>query len=317
MRVNEGRRRVAVCVCTFRRPAVLAELLARMGRVLERLPDHVEATLVVVDDDPDGSARTVVEEGSAPFDGRVAYVIVGSRNISTARNRALDEGSERADLLAIIDDDCLPNDDWLAELVRVQERFDADLVSGRCRDVAPDGAPSWYVEEPWLAEAPPVDEGAPLPHGPLKNSLVLAAAVRAHDLRFDEAFGVSGGEDALFMHQAAARGLDHRHAPGAVVDEVVPLERATLRYQLRRALWYGNADARTALAAGARPRWRIAVTSAKRLLGGVTHVLRRVLARRPTEWRWALATSLTGVGGLLGVVGVRVLHASVNRVRSR
>lgn len=320
MRANDDPLRVAICVCTYRRPKVLEALLHRLEVVTARAEGLADVTFVVVDDDPAGSARDVVDALRARVAHPIVDVVSGSGNISTARNRSLDEGMPRADFLAITDDDCMPHDDWLAELVRVQRRFDADIVSGRCIDIAPPGSPRWYVDEPWLAPTPAQEEGERLDIGPLKNSFLRVAALAEHGLRFDEGFGLSGGEDALFMREAGQRGLDHRHAPGAVVDEDVPIERVTVRYQFRRALWYGNSEARTSIAGRAQARHRIALSSLKRIALGPAHAAARLADRQSPQWRWAAAISLTGVGRLIGAAGVTLLHSTINhprRVRDR
>ena len=52
--------RITIAITTFRRPAQLATLLATVNDRVAELPGHIEARLVVVDNDPDASARPVV-----------------------------------------------------------------------------------------------------------------------------------------------------------------------------------------------------------------------------------------------------------------
>lgn len=306
---------VAVCICTFRRPLVLDALLARLGDVVGEVGGLAEVSLVVVDDSPDAEARDVVGRHGDTFDGRVTYVVTAARNISVARNEAMDRGTAIADFVAFIDDDCLPDPRWLRELVSVQRRFGSDIVTGHCRDIAAPGAPSWFLDEPWIAEADPGVDGTPLEIGPLKNSLFSSSALRDSGIRFDEEFGRSGGEDALFFLRANAAGLTHVHAAAAVVEETGPLERITEWYQFRRALWYGNTEARTVLAAGRQGRARLAASSAKRILSGPMRALSRAVRGEPPQWRWSTAIALTGVGRLLGTMDVRLLHSTINRRR--
>ena len=314
---GDARHWVAICVCTHRRPEVLEQLLDRLVAVARDAEKLARTAVVVVDDDADASARAVADAHRDDFEGGVVYVVTGSGNISTARNRALDEGMAAGDWLALTDDDCLPREDWLRQLLIVQERFDADIVTGYCLDLPPDGAPRWYVEEPWLDPPTVHPDGARIDVGWVKNTLLRSDAVREHGLRFDEAFGQTGGEDAAFFHDIAALGLHHRHAAAAIVEETVPLHRTKLRYQLLRALWYGNSEANTTLRAGRSRRLRLAASSAKRMLGGFAHVIGRLRARQPSQWRWGVAIVLTGLGRLSRVFGIRLRHSTVNAFADR
>ena len=72
----------------------------------------------MVDNDPEKSARAVVEQWSTRADRvvRVRYVCEPDPGISAARNRAVDE-SEDQSILAFIDDGERPIDGWLDALL--------------------------------------------------------------------------------------------------------------------------------------------------------------------------------------------------------
>ncbi len=299
--------RLAVCVCTYRRPAVLDRLLAALVDIVRDVEPLAEVSLVVVDDDAEASAESTVAARRADFSD-VVYVVTGSGNISTARNRALDEGAAIAEFLAVVDDDCVPHGDWLRQLLVVQQRYDADVVSGACVDVPPDGAPGWFVSQPFATSTPDAVEGAPLEVGALKNSLFAAAALSRAGVRFDDAYGRTGGEDSMFFYTAAARGLRHVYAPAAIVEERVPLERTTFRYQFRRAIWYGNTEATTSIASGRHRRARVAFSSVKRLVSAVVAPFGRLARREPPNWRHSVCTAATGWGRLIGAFGLRLHH---------
>lgn len=299
---------VAICVCTYRRPEVLAELLAALTSVVDEARELAAVSLVVVDDDPSGSAETTVLACRETFGDAVVYAVTGSGNISTARNRALDEGSKLAELVAFTDDDCIPHPDWLRQLLLVRRATGAEIVSGACVDVAPPGAPRWFVEQDFTTTTPPAAEGSSLEVGALKNSLFEAEALRRHGVRFDTAYGRTGGEDSMFFYTSAARGLRHVFAPRAVVEERVPLERTTYRYQFRRAVWYGNTEATTSIAAGRHGRARVAASSIRRAVVALLSPVGRLVQRQPPNWRHALCVSASGWGRLAGALGVRLRH---------
>jgi succinoglycan biosynthesis protein ExoM len=299
---------VCVCVCTYRRPAALDRLLTRLGEVATAAGDDVRLAAVVVDDDPDLSARATVEGRADDLPGGVSYVTSGAGNIATARNLALTNGCERGRWLALTDDDCEPDVAWVRELVAVQARTGADCVTGACVDVPPPGAPHWLVDEPFLDALGQGEDGGRVTIGPLKNTLLSAEAVEAHGLRFDEAYGHAGGEDVMFFRSIERAGLDHRHAAHAIVREQVPPERTTLRYQLGRRFWYGNTEAVTSVASGRAGRAHMAGAGAKMAALGLARPLTRLARGRRPQVRYATSELLRGIGRVLGAAGLRVRH---------
>jgi hypothetical protein len=299
---------VCVCVCTFKRPDALARLLDRLVVVGAQAGDDVRLAAVVVDDDPHLSGRATVVGRAELLAGGVEYVTSGAGNISTARNLALAHGCARGRWLALTDDDCEPDDAWVRELLAVQARTGADCVTGACVDVPPVGAPRWLVDEPFLDGLGQGEDGGRVAIGPLKNTLLSSAAIEAHGLRFDEAYGHAGGEDVMFFRSVERAGLDHRHAAHAIVREQVPVERSTLPYQLGRRFWYGNTEAVTSVASGRAGRVHMAGAGIKMAaLGLVRPVARLARGRRP-QVRFAASEVLRGVGRVLGAAGVRVRH---------
>ncbi len=136
--VIESARLVTVAMLTYRRldqlpdviPAVLAQLdeLVAAGGLADR------AELLVVDNDPAASARSVVETVGQ---GRpeVRYVCEPEPGIAAGRNRALDE-TETSDAVVFIDDDERPGTGWLVHLVRTWRDSGAGAVSGPVRSTS-------------------------------------------------------------------------------------------------------------------------------------------------------------------------------------
>ena len=122
---------VTVCMATFQRNERLRAVLGDLARQ-ERLPNQV----VVVDNDPAGAARPVLEEFRAsgvPF--RVDYDVQPVPNISITRNRTVELAS--SEWIAFIDDDERAPPQWLHELLSAAERYEADGVLG---PVEPEGS---------------------------------------------------------------------------------------------------------------------------------------------------------------------------------
>ena len=302
------RDRVAVCICTCRRPERLTELLERLRTVADDAVALATIGVVVVDDDPARSAAGIAATFDGFFEHGLEYRSTASGNISVARNAAIDAGAELADWLVMIDDDCLPDTDWVRQLLLTKNKTAADCVSGRCLDEALPGAPAWLTDEHFLSGFSAPIDGQEIPIGPLKNTMISADFLRNHDIRFDLAFGTVGGEDVMFFHSCHRAGVTQVYSDGAVVREPVPLERSTLKYQLERRLWYGNTEAVTSIASGRASRVRMAASGGKLVVTTVQPLAAALLGRRRPAWRYALAQLLQGTGRLIGSAGLRIRH---------
>jgi succinoglycan biosynthesis protein ExoM len=130
---------VAVTVPTFHRPAQLARLLAVVGAQAASTPG-IRTTIIVVDNDPAGSAA-----GAAHAAGAL-HVIEPARGLAAVRNAALDAATAAgADALVFIDDDEIPDDGWLAALVAPWAAGRADAVSGEVHSVFEEGVDPWII----------------------------------------------------------------------------------------------------------------------------------------------------------------------------
>lgn len=302
--------RVTIAVPTFHRPAELATLLpmllAHAEHAAELEGGPFRADILVVDNDPGGSGQAAVEKIGDP---RIRSVVEAHPGISAVRNRALDE-TAGSRLLAFIDDDEHPHDGWLETLLTTwitAERPAA--VSGRV--VAGFAGPL----DPWL-EAGSFFVRRSMPTG---TSIDVAAAgnllldldqVRAASIRFADDLGLSGGEDTLFSRQLHAAGGRMVWCDESVITDLVPLERMTRPWVLKRAWSHGNSASimRVRLAGGRVAAFgarvsgivggvvRIVGGSLRWLFGKVTRSLRHQARGARAVWR--------GGGMVTGAAGV-------------
>jgi glycosyltransferase involved in cell wall biosynthesis len=132
---------ITVCICSYRRPELLARLLAALA--VQRADGLFTFCCAVVDNDASGSARAVVERLQPTFPVPIRYAVEPARNFALARNRALSLVSGK--FLAFIDDDEVPREDWLMQLWRTLHQFRADAVLGPVRPYFESRPPSWVV----------------------------------------------------------------------------------------------------------------------------------------------------------------------------
>ena len=222
---------IAVCVCTYRRPDMLADLLDAVHA--QALAGGHSLEIVVVDNDGSGSAGAPVKAFRTRATCRVRYVVEPARNISVARNTALAHTS--APLLALIDDDGRPADLSLSALLGTLKASGADGVLGPVAPAYPQGAPAWLrsidstqrrrLRTGQVVEARDARTG----------NVLLRRATLGEPPWFRHEFGRTGGEDSDFFCRQFARGGRYVWCDEAVVTEVVPPERWTVSYHVRRA----------------------------------------------------------------------------------
>ncbi|NJC04503.1 succinoglycan biosynthesis protein ExoM [Sphingomonas kaistensis] len=310
-RVSAGGERVkiAVAVCTFKRNDLLARLLTSLEAAARQVADQAEVGVALVDDTPEGQARPVAEAFADRFGLGLAYAISGKKNISLARNLALETAIGMADWTAMTDDDCEVPSHWLEAMLAAQQSTGAQAVTGRMVRRVPEGSPKWIVDEPFLELG--VDEwpdGAELTSAATFNTMISNEWLKRHsDVRFDPHFGVIGGEDMVFFRAAHAAGLTIRYAKQGFVYENEPADRATLAYQLYAYFWHGNSAALSSMQSGVS-RGRMTVHAGASLARAFLRPVKRLASGQKPQLRFTLAQILHATGKGLGTFGLRVEH---------
>ena len=132
---------VAICAATLRRPKGLAALLKSLRA--QEVPEGVQIRTVIVDNDPAGSARTLVEEAAADWPHEdLRYRIEERRGIPFARTCGV-RTARQFEWAAFIDDDEVAEPGWIRHMLEAARTYNADVVTGAVLpsyDVAP---PDW------------------------------------------------------------------------------------------------------------------------------------------------------------------------------
>ncbi|MDK1328471.1 glycosyltransferase [Arthrobacter sp. zg-Y1143] len=292
-----------IAVLTYKRPEDLAVALPRLLAQARSAP--VPAQVLVVDNDPDGGARATV---AAAGDSHLVYVHEPRPGIAAARNRALREAYAVADLLAFIDDDEVPSEQWLDRLSALQKESGATAVVGPVLseyEVQPD---EWITAGDFFRRRR-LATGSVLSVAATNNLLLDLNRIRSLGLEFDERFGLSGGSDTLFSRQLVRAGGKMLWCDEAAVVDRVPASRLTRRWVLLRAFRSGNCHSRVALAtsptAGARAAARIRLLGpgTVRCAGGGARWLLGALLRSPAHNAKGLRTAARGAGMVTGAFG--------------
>lgn len=239
--------RVAVVIPTLRRPESLTRAL-RSVFSQTGLAEHA-AEIVVVDNDPAGTAAAPVDLLRADSPLPLTYVTAPKPGVATARNAGL--AATDAPLIAFLDDDQEAEPGWLAALLSAQAATGADVVFGPIRGVA-EGAPDWaraHLDAFFGREGPDEDRLIDKPWG-CGNALLVRATALPGPTPFDVAADQLGGEDDALFARVKASGGRFGWAANARVSELAPPHRATMDYALRRAFAYGQGPSQEARARG-------------------------------------------------------------------
>ena len=239
---------VCICLATFRRNERLRAVLDDLA-LQSRLPEQI----VVVDNDPSGSARVVIEAYRAtgvPIP--VIYDVQPEPNIARTRNRTFELAS--GEWMAFIDDDERAPPEWLQNLLNAAERFQADGVLAPVEPQVPDSAPAW-IRRGRFYDFPHQPEGAVVPQQGMRfgNVLLRAQCLRALPGPFDTRHGLMTGEDFDLLVRLTHNGAKIVWSETAPVFEPIEAKRLSLRWLLQRSFSGGQAFARYTVGGGFRP----------------------------------------------------------------
>ncbi len=217
---------------------MLLALLNAIGQQRLACPES-QIEIVVVDNDPDHSARRVLTSWRSPPGFQLVFVHECEPNISVARNAATQKAS--GDWIVFVDDDETPSSDWLSSLVEAQRNFRADAVFGPVVPCYGAETPAWvregaYFERRRFVTGTVIDEA----DARTGNVLINAQRMKRLDGPFDRSFGRTGGEDSVLFRDLLAQDCMFVWCDEATVSEVVPLERANAGWLLRRSFRVGQ-----------------------------------------------------------------------------
>lgn len=300
--------KVAIACITFRRTDGVERLLDSFLALQPPGADWIMSGIVVVDNDPNGSAEDVVSR-TAP---NATYVIEPEPGISAARNRAVEVARTLgANWIAFADDDETVRAAWVRELCDVASTSDCAAVVGAVEMHFPDGTPTWF-QATRVFQSEYVDGEQTAGYFSTNNCLIRIDPMPVTGTMFDPRFGLTGGSDWHLGRRIIAVGQRVAYAPKAFADEVVVQSRITLRYAVERLIRYGNtlvlvdrAIAAEAGRSGLAIRFRAIVAGTARVGFGLGKGLVGLRGGLPGLAN-GLRTSAIGLGQLGAALDLRV-----------
>jgi GT2 family glycosyltransferase len=152
-----GRLRISVVVCTYNRAEKLANCLERLTN---QTLDRSSYEIVVVDDCSTDGTRGVAE-------GYATRVVRTASNVGPAAGRNAGIKASGATIVAFTDDDCVPDSDWLEELLKPFGDPEVLAVGGKITPLRTDRLLLRYYEA-----------NNPLAHNPAVSASKLGATAR-------------------------------------------------------------------------------------------------------------------------------------------
>lgn len=167
-------------------------------------------------------------------------------NLATARNAGAHAAT--GDVVAFIDDDCIAEQDWLAELARGYRDSSLDAVGGKATPIWTERT-CWYLPEEfyWLVGA--THAGFAEEEREVRNTFGCNISFRREaflelggfnpNLGKDHGHNLQGEETDLCARLRAERDSGLYYVPTAAVQHKVYLEQTRLRWLVDRAFWQG------------------------------------------------------------------------------
>lgn len=256
---------LSVCICTYNGAERIALVLEALGRQTSRAPDW---EVLVVDNASTDATMASVEEGFRVYLPRRGRLVRETQpGVMFARRRAAREA--RGELVAFLDDDNIPADDFVEQAMAVMARHpEAGLAGGK-------------VVAEWIGQPTPLGMAAAtkvlairdlgdqpfaypdITGGPDTAGMVIRTRVLreilaepglAHKVTGRTGSSLVSGEDTTIVIRTHQMGLACRYEPSLVIRHRLSAERATLEYLLRlyEGVGRGQASMRSLYDAKAR-----------------------------------------------------------------
>jgi succinoglycan biosynthesis protein ExoM len=296
--------KVTICIPSYKRPALLRKLILSIaGCNIDRSLIN-ELNIIVVDNDAEMTAASTVGELKEKFRDlvKIYYYCFPEKGLSNVRNELLRRAFEvNPDFIVFVDDDEYVTPDWLNELTSTIMRNDGDMSIGpvisEFETVVPVYISYWFQRRFYK-------DNENIKYAATNNLIIKTESLLKHNIWFDNRFNLTGGEDAFFRNQMIRQGAKIFWSEKAVVCEIVPSDRANIKWLTRR---YYNASNKFAFILKIEKN---SPKILKKILISLLYIFlgffALLLTPLPVKKRyWGLLKIAEGFGGISGFLSIR------------
>jgi glycosyltransferase involved in cell wall biosynthesis len=204
---------ISVVICTRNRPAALARCLAALRRGATQ-----PAEIVIVDQGEHAPASAVIDDASHDA-SPIHYLPQPPLGLGAAQNAGV--RAAVSDWIAVTDDDCLPDGQWLAVIAGLATTARYDVVTGRVLPAPADADRTLPVASRTSTTARDFTGRAPPWHVGSGNNFAVRRAVYLAIGGCDERLGpgspAHGGVDMDLFYRLLRSGARVRYEPASLV----------------------------------------------------------------------------------------------------
>jgi succinoglycan biosynthesis protein ExoM len=294
----------SVCVATFKRPELLRKLIQSLFE--QKNIDDIILEIIIVDNDINKSAKEVVSEFCDTSFISIAYYEQPVQNISLTRNMALDKASGK--YIAILDDDETADEYWIRNLIDTFVKYNADAVFGYVIPVFDPIIAQWKKQREIYFEPMGKTGETPLSF-PTTNCMIKADKVNQFNIRFDQEYGLSGGEDQVFFRLLSTYKAKFVICREAITYEAISINRSKLNSICKRAIHQGNAYGRIVIGSVDNKFHKITFFLLMKSLLGIGYYGLQSLIFVPfrRKWIFSLIRLYLNFGKLLSIFQMKLL----------
>lgn len=229
---------ISICLCTYKRAHLIKTL--QSINVLT-IPDNTMLEVIVIDNDEDKFAESIVFEINQNYRHRLTYINQPIKNISIARNEYLK--AAKGEYIASLDDDEIVDKEWLVNLLKTAVEYNASVVFGQVKPIYPNHTPNWIIQGRFFDRKLRAT-GTEVSSGGAGCTLTHKEALSKTGYNFDAKYGKTGGEDSDLFYRLHKQGYKLVYCKEAFVSEEVETQRLNCKYLFKRAIRIGQTFSR-------------------------------------------------------------------------